>query len=269
MREAECAGSKNCNDTVFTTFDLLAAPASPTCPQPALFRSGYDSAGAVHPATVTNEADAAREECDEVPPLPYPSQTSSITAEYLLMQLKASNGWRSHIGSTALWPLARPSLALAACEAVLRAVRLVATARNTPSGVPHSVLCPASPCARAHAQARAYPYSPSPGGHPIVPWWPPKSTFLSDSATYIYVAESDRKVDFSTSSLQLPHPPPVLLLAHPWPVGWYLRGHKNRPHCLPLPWERPGDWAINLGVITGGSPRCCTRVVTWRVLARS
>ena len=258
MREAECAGSKNCNDTVFTTFDLLAAPASPTCLQPALFRSGYDSAGAVDPATVTNEADAAREECDEVPPLPYPSQTSSITAEYLLMQLKASNGWRLHIGQTALWPLARPSLPLAACEAVLRAVRLVATARNTPSGVPHSVLCPASPCARAHAQARAYPYSPSPGGHPIVPWWPPRcplvATPLSPGGHPAVPGWPPRcpLVVRPTSSLQLPHPPPVLLLAHPWPVGWYLRGHKNRPHCLPLPWERPGDWAINLGVITGG-----------------
>ena len=41
VRGQQCAGSKDCNDTIFTLFDLLSAPATFTCPQPKFFRTGY------------------------------------------------------------------------------------------------------------------------------------------------------------------------------------------------------------------------------------
>eukprot|EP00966_Prymnesium_polylepis_P295274 6818795-Prymnesium_polylepis.1 len=53
MRSQQCAGSKDCNDTIFTTFDLLAACATPACPQPNLFRTGYDASGVVEAAGET------------------------------------------------------------------------------------------------------------------------------------------------------------------------------------------------------------------------
>ena len=40
IRSQQCAGSKDCNDTVCTLFDILAAPPTCSCQQPALFRSG-------------------------------------------------------------------------------------------------------------------------------------------------------------------------------------------------------------------------------------
>ena len=49
FRSQECAGSKDCNDTVFTVFDALAAPTSPTCAQPQLYRDGYDASGRISP----------------------------------------------------------------------------------------------------------------------------------------------------------------------------------------------------------------------------
>ena len=50
MRSQQCAGSKDCNDTVFTIFGLLAASTTPACPQPKLFRTGYDAGGVVEAA---------------------------------------------------------------------------------------------------------------------------------------------------------------------------------------------------------------------------
>lgn len=41
LRDQQCAGSKDCNDTVYTIFDYLARPMVPTCAQPKLLRSGF------------------------------------------------------------------------------------------------------------------------------------------------------------------------------------------------------------------------------------
>jgi len=46
IRSQQCAGSKDCNDTVFTLFNLLSSPTAVACPQPKLCRRGYDSMGA-------------------------------------------------------------------------------------------------------------------------------------------------------------------------------------------------------------------------------
>ena len=47
IRSQQCAGSKDCNDTVFTIFDMLAAPLIPVCPLPPVYRTGYDAQGAI------------------------------------------------------------------------------------------------------------------------------------------------------------------------------------------------------------------------------
>ena len=46
-RPEPIGGAKDANDTISTMFDLLLAPTEPTCPQPKLFRTGYDKDGAI------------------------------------------------------------------------------------------------------------------------------------------------------------------------------------------------------------------------------
>ena len=58
IRTQQCAGSKDCNDTVYTIFDLLAAPIEPPCAQPKLFRRGYDAAGVFEVTAPAEEAPA-------------------------------------------------------------------------------------------------------------------------------------------------------------------------------------------------------------------
>ena len=41
LRDQQCAGSKDCNDTVCTLFEGLSHRWTPICPQPKLYRSGY------------------------------------------------------------------------------------------------------------------------------------------------------------------------------------------------------------------------------------
>ena len=58
MRGQECAGSKTCNDTVFTFFDFLADRLSPVCKQPQLYRDGYDKHGILPAAAGPAEGEA-------------------------------------------------------------------------------------------------------------------------------------------------------------------------------------------------------------------
>ena len=56
IRTQECAGSKDCNDTVFTILDTLAWSRPPKCAQPLLYRPGFDKDG-----RILGEAAAAAE----------------------------------------------------------------------------------------------------------------------------------------------------------------------------------------------------------------
>lgn len=67
IRPQQVAGSKDCNDTIFTIFSLLAAPAAPVCKQPQLYRTGYDEHG-VLPLPAAVETDVAA--TVELPPAP-------------------------------------------------------------------------------------------------------------------------------------------------------------------------------------------------------
>ena len=60
MNRVPPAGSKTCNDTVFTFFDLLADRVPPACQQPQLFRDGYDKDGVLPVA----EANTGPAECE-------------------------------------------------------------------------------------------------------------------------------------------------------------------------------------------------------------
>ena len=42
LRDQQCAGSKDCNDTVCTLFEALSHRWTPFCAQPKLYRSGYE-----------------------------------------------------------------------------------------------------------------------------------------------------------------------------------------------------------------------------------
>ena len=69
IRRQICAGSKDCNDTVYTLFDMFAAPDEPVCVQPPRLRAGYDEKGKLdEPAIDEAEPAAAGPSIDEAGP---------------------------------------------------------------------------------------------------------------------------------------------------------------------------------------------------------
>ena len=131
IRTQECAGSKDCNDTVFTIFDMLACPHPPTCTQPQLYRTGYDKEGRVlAPAEVTGAAEAPAEDegagKDEGDGEPAGAAASAALRAELVSHV------RSRLPSSSLeWDASVHAdfTVMAACEATLDAARHVACER--------------------------------------------------------------------------------------------------------------------------------------------
>ena len=136
VRKKQCASSKDCNDTVFTLFDLLAAPLQPTCEQPPVFRTGYDAKGVVleaAPATETEEREAARAGWAQPPPAAETAAEeatpSELTATALGNLIRRSSWHRAALSSACGVSL------LSACEAMVQAVHRVAAGRMAPGVV--------------------------------------------------------------------------------------------------------------------------------------
>ena len=134
IRSQQCAGSKDCNDTVFTMFNVLAAPLNYSCVQPLIFRTGYDEDGPIMatPGTTGTAAEdrAPRPAATDAAPTGVaeePALSPKLTAETLARCVEATPAWRS-------WMEAGVHVA---SQEVLRAHRQV--------GQAHLLTSPASP----------------------------------------------------------------------------------------------------------------------------
>ena len=135
IRSQESAGSKDCNDTVFTIFDFLAAPLAPTCAQPQLFRTGYDRDGrllpdaapAASPASET-EGPGAGEEATALTETEAPVAADEASSSTLRCSELTASSLTQLVRKVVLHPAADLAVQQA-CNAALLAARHTILAR--------------------------------------------------------------------------------------------------------------------------------------------